>query len=98
MPHATITSSSAASIAIVRVMLEPSAPSASTYLPRFRSAPQSSSSTESGTPVNSQQDSMPWVYCTVGTAALPHSGPVFAPHSMKWMRDTDGRRIRSSMV
>ena len=38
------------------------------------------------------------VYCTVGTATLPHSMPVLAPHSMKWMRDTDGRRIKSSMV
>ena len=31
---------------------------------------------------------MPCVYCTVGTATLPHSRPVLAPHSMKWMRDT----------
>ena len=36
-----------------------------------------------GTPVNSQQLSMPCVYCTVGTATLPHSMPVLAPHSMK---------------
>jgi hypothetical protein len=28
------------------------------------------------------------LYCTVGTATLPHSMPVLAPHSMKWMRDT----------
>jgi hypothetical protein len=37
----------------------------------------------SGTPVNSLHDSMPCVYCTVGTATLPHSMPVLAPHSMK---------------
>ena len=41
---------------------------------------------------------MPCVYCTVGTATLPHSMPVLAPHSMKWKRDTDGRRISSSIV
>jgi hypothetical protein len=41
---------------------------------------------------------MPWVYCTVGRATLPHSGAELAPHSMKWMRETLGRRIRSSMV
>jgi len=52
----------------------------------------------SGTPVNSAQLSMPCVYCTVGTATLPHSMPVLAPHSMKWKRDTDGNRINSSIV
>ena len=52
----------------------------------------------SGTPVNSEQDSMPCEYCTVGTATLPHSMPVLAPHSMKWMRDTEGSRMMSSMV
>ena len=35
---------------------------------------------------------------TVGTATLAHSIAVLAPHSMKCMRDTEGRRIRSSMV
>ena len=35
---------------------------------------------------------MPCEYCTVGTATFAHSMPVFAPHSMKWMRDTDGKR------
>ena len=41
---------------------------------------------------------MPWVYCTVGTATLPHSMPVLAPHSMKWKRDTLGSRMISSIV
>ena len=57
-----------------------------------------SSRVDSRTPVNSQHDSMPCVYCTLGTATLPHSIAVFAPHSMKWMRETDGSRIRSSIV
>ena len=83
---------------MVRVMLLPSAPSARTNLAFFMSMPQSSSSHFSGTPVNSQQESMPCVYCTVGTATLPHSMPVFAPHSMKCIRDTEGMRIRSSIV
>ena len=68
---------------MVRVMLEPSAPSASTNLPPLRSAPANSSSVISGTPVNSLHDSMPCVYWQVGTATLPHSMPVLAPHSMK---------------
>ncbi len=37
----------------------------------------------SGTPVNSEQLIIPWLYCTVGTATLPHSIPLLAPHSMK---------------
>ena len=32
---------------------------------------------------NSLHEIMPWVYCTVGTATLPHSAAVLAPHSMK---------------
>ncbi|ODV14241.1 MAG: hypothetical protein ABT20_00595 [Rubrivivax sp. SCN 70-15] len=52
----------------------------------------------SGTPVNSLQLSIPCVYWQVGTATLPHSIAVFAPHSMKWKRDTDGSRISSSIV
>jgi hypothetical protein len=52
----------------------------------------------SGTPVNSLQLSMPWVYCTEGTATLPHSMPELAPHSMKWKRDTLGSRMISSIV
>ena len=98
MPQATMASFSTSSKLTVRVMPEPSPPSAKRYLPFLRSAPHSSKSTDKGTPVNSQQESMPWVYCTVGTATLPHSKPVFAPHSMKWMRDTDGRRIKSFIV
>src|SRR3546814_17249964 len=98
MPHATSASSSAASMEMVRVMLEPSLPSARMNLPFFRSAPQSSSNTLSGTPVYSQQDNMPCVYCTVGTAELPHSMHVLAPHSMKWLVDTEGRRISTSLV
>ena len=43
-------------------------------------------------------ESIPCVYWTVGTATLPHSMPVFAPHSMKWTRDTDGKRTMSSIV
>jgi hypothetical protein len=57
-----------------------------------------SSSIFSGTPVNSLQLSMPWLYWQVGTATLPHSMPVLAPHSMKWKRLTEGRRIISSIV
>ena len=83
---------------MVRVIDEPSAPSASTKRPRFVSAPHISSTSLSGTPVNSLHESMPWVYWQVGTATLPHSMPVLAPHSMKWKRDTEGRRISSSMV
>ena len=82
----------------VRVIDEPSAPSARTNLPFLRSAPAISSKLINGTPVNSQQEIMPWVYWQVGTATLPHSMPVLAPHSMKWKRDTAGRRIRSSIV
>ncbi len=67
---------------MVRVMDEPSPPSASTNLPRFQSAPAISSRVISGTPVNSLHDSMPWVYWQVGTATLPHSAAVLAPHSM----------------
>ncbi len=76
----------------------PSAPSASRNFAFFRSMPTSSSSVESSTPVHSLHDSMPCVYWTVGTATLPHSMPVFAPHSMKWTRDTDGKRTMSSIV
>jgi hypothetical protein len=57
-----------------------------------------SSRTFSGTPVNSLQLSMPCVYWQVGTATLPHSMPVLAPHSMKWKRLTVGSRISSSIV
>jgi hypothetical protein len=57
-----------------------------------------SSSTFKGTPVNSLQLNMPWLYWQVGTATLPHSMPVLAPHSMKWKRLTGGRRISSSSV
>ena len=64
-------------------MDEPSAPSASTNLPPLRSAPAISSRVISGTPVNSLHDSMPCEYWQVGTATLPHSMPVLAPHSMK---------------
>ena len=98
MPQATITSSSALAIGIVRVIDEPSAPSARTNRSPRVSAPQMSSSVDSLTPVNSQHESMPCVYCTLGTAVLPHSIALFAPHSMKWMRETDGKRIRSSIV
>jgi hypothetical protein len=65
---------------------------------RTASTPQSSRRVESNTPVNSQQESIPCVYCTVGMAALPHSMPVLAPHSMKCTRETLGRRIKSSIV
>ncbi|MOA27130.1 hypothetical protein D3C78_1479810 [compost metagenome] len=68
---------------MVRVIDEPSAPSASTKRSPLRSAPAISSSVISGTPVNSLHDSMPCVYWAVGTATLPHSMPVLAPHSMK---------------
>ena len=71
------------SIGIVRVIEEPSAPSARTKRPRLRSAPHISSSVRNGTPVNSLQLSMPCVYWTEGTATLRHSIPEFAPHSMK---------------
>ena len=98
MLQATIVSSKQLSRLIVRVMPDPSPPSASRNFPFFRSAPHSSSNTLSGTPVNSQQESMPWVYCTVGTATLPHSRPVLAPHSIKWVRETDGSLIKSFMV
>ena len=57
-----------------------------------------SSSSFSGTPVNSLQLIIPWVYWQVGTATLPHSMPLLAPHSMKWKRLTAGRRISSSTV
>ena len=83
---------------MVRVMLEPSAPSASSTVARLRSKPARSSSKETGTPVNSEADNIPWLYCTVGTATLPHSSPVLAPHSRKWMRDTLGMRSSSSIV
>ena len=83
---------------MVRVMDEPSAPSAKTNLAFFMSMPANSSKLMRGTPVNSLQEIMPWVYCTVGTATLPHSVAVLAPHSMKWKRDTDGKRMISSMV
>ena len=68
---------------MVRVIEEPSAPSASTKRRPLRSAPAISSKVMSGTPVNSLHESMPCEYCTVGTATLPHSMPVLAPHSMK---------------
>ncbi len=48
--------------------------------------------------MNSLQLSMPWVYWQVGTATLPHSMPLLAPHSMKWKRLTEGSRISSSIV
>ena len=68
---------------IVRVMLEPSAPSAKMYRACFLSMPHISKTVDSKTPVNSAQLNIPWVYCTDGRATLPHSGPVLAPHSMK---------------
>ena len=83
---------------MVRVMDDPSPPSAKTNLPFFRSAPAICKRVIRGTPVNSLQEIMPWVYCTVGTATLPHSVAVLAPHSMKAKRDTDGKRMISSMV
>jgi hypothetical protein len=84
-------------MAIVRVSAPPSAPSASRNF-AFGSNPTSSSSVTRLTPVHSEQPIIPCEYGTVGTATLLHSIPVFAPHSMKWMRDTDGKRIRSSIV
>ncbi len=48
--------------------------------------------------MNSLQLSMPWLYWQVGTATLPHSMPVLAPHSMKWKRLAAGSRISSSIV
>ena len=68
---------------MVRVSEAASAPSASTYFARFRSAPQLSSSSLRGTPVNSEHDSKPCVYCTVGAVARKRSLPVFPLHSMK---------------
>ena len=83
---------------MVRVIEEPSPPSASTKRPRLKSAPANSRMSRRATPVNSLHESMPWLYCTVGTATLPHSMPVLAPHSMKWKRDTEGSRMMSSIV
>ncbi|OIQ76034.1 hypothetical protein GALL_422880 [mine drainage metagenome] len=80
---------------MVRFSVEPSAPSAMMKRTPLRSAPQSSRMSISGTPVNSLQDTMPWVYCTVGRATLPHSIAELAPHSMKWMRDTGCMRMMS---
>ena len=68
---------------MVRVKEEPSPPSASTNCAVFKSTPHWFNTCIKGTPVNSLQDNMPCVYCTVGTATLPHSMPVLAPHSMK---------------
>ena len=68
---------------MVRVIDEPSPPSANTKRPDFKSAPAISSKVIRGTPVNSLQEIMPWVYCTVGTATWAHSTAVLAPHSMK---------------
>ena len=89
---------SANSIGMVRVRPEASPPSATRNFTRLASKPTSSSSTDNGTPVHSAQDSMPCVYCTVGTAGLAHSIAEFAPHSTKWIRDTDGKRMMSSIV
>ena len=41
---------------------------------------------------------MPWVNCSELICAARHSMPPLAGHSMKWMRDTDGKRTMSFMV
>jgi hypothetical protein len=60
--------------------------------------PTSSSRVESATPVHSQHISRPWVSCTVHFAWPPFQFCVLPEHSRKWMRETDGNRISSSMV
>ena len=68
---------------MVRVSDAPSAPSAKAKRARRKSTPHSSSNRRSGTPVYSEQDKRPWVYCTVGTVARARSVPVLPLHSMK---------------
>ena len=47
--------------------------------------------------MNSLQLIIPCVYCTVGTAVLFHSIAVLAPHSIKYIRLTLGKRMISSI-
>ena len=86
------------SMGMVRVMDEPSTPSARMYLAFFQSTPQSSRISRSGTPVvNSGAGRMPWLYWTVGTA-VAHSMPVLAPHSIEMHAGHGGSRRMSSTV
>ena len=41
---------------------------------------------------------MPWLNCSEFNCAARHSMPPLAGHSMKWIRDTDGKRTMSFMA
>ena len=90
-------SSSAFSIGMLRVIAAASAPSASIH---FASGltPASARIVASGTPVHSQQLRSPCVSWTVSSGLGAPQFWVLPEHSRKWMRDTDGNRVKSSMV
>ena len=53
---------------------------------------------DSGTPVHSDVLVSPCVPCTVFSVGSFHSVSPLPEHSMKWKRDTDGKRSRSDIV
>ena len=53
---------------------------------------------DSGIPVHSEVLVRPWVPCTVLSFGSRHSVSPLPEHSMKWKRDTEGKRMRSAIV
>ena len=82
---------------MLRVITAASAPSArSQAAPSL--TPTSARMVESGTPVHSEVLVRPWVPCTVLSVGSRHSVRPLPEHSMKWKRDTDGKRFRSAIA
>ena len=77
-------------IGTLRLIAAASAPSARTQSARG-STPASSSSSRSGTPVHSLQDTRPCVcpHVSVGGVA-PYISALLPEHSRKWIRDSIG--------
>src|SRR5262249_1735790 len=74
-----------------------SAPSASAHVaPSF--IPNSRARVENCTPVHSEVLIRPCVPCTVLSVGFRHSVRPLPEHSMKYRRDTEGRRLRSAML
>ncbi len=89
-------SSSALAIGMLRVRAAASAPSASSQA-ADGSTPASARTVESRGPVHSLQLISPWMSWTVAVAG--GSAQALLPeHSMKWMRETEGKRASSSML
>ncbi len=85
------------SIGMLRAWAAPSAPSNNTHF-ACGSSPASSSNQDTGIPVYCEHDNKPWVCCTVFDFTASQSVSVFPEHSKKWNFETDGYRMRLSML